>query len=150
MNTFFQNFKQWCLKVSVSSIIFISVIILGGTIITAALPSSLNNLTSQASPPHQLTAEKWNNLLTYVGDLTDTITTLSGTISTLSSTLSILSDENQTLSGELANLKNQEFSGFEQVPLGTIIATNGSTSKTAMNADGWALCDGSSIASQVS
>lgn len=36
------------------------------------------------------------------------------------------------------------------VPLGSLIASNGSISKTEMNSLGWALCDGTEIVSQVS
>ncbi|MDR2190525.1 MAG: hypothetical protein LBP53_05020 [Candidatus Peribacteria bacterium] len=64
--TLFHHFKQWCVKMSVSSVIFVSVVILGGAIITWALPSSLDEVTSQAEPANQLTAEKRNYLVAQV------------------------------------------------------------------------------------
>ncbi|MDR0650578.1 MAG: hypothetical protein LBG59_04150, partial [Candidatus Peribacteria bacterium] len=80
-NTLFQHLKQWCLKVSVSSIIFISVVLLGGAIITLALPSSLDEVKS-TNAHQQLTAENWDYLVDQVKSGTVNLTNLSGKIST--------------------------------------------------------------------
>ncbi|MDR2415705.1 MAG: hypothetical protein LBD75_03720, partial [Candidatus Peribacteria bacterium] len=81
-NTLFQQFKQWGLNVSVSSIIFVSVVLLGGTIITLALPSSLDEVKS-SNANHQLTAENWDYLVEQVSGQISKLATLSGRVSTL-------------------------------------------------------------------
>ncbi|MDR0607743.1 MAG: hypothetical protein LBG52_05370 [Candidatus Peribacteria bacterium] len=65
INSLFKQLKQWCLRVSVSSIMFMSVMLLGGTIITLALPSSLNDIKS-TNANNQLTAENWDYLVAQV------------------------------------------------------------------------------------
>lgn len=58
------------------------------------------------------------------------------------------------LKKEISTLEEQvklsEENIMNVIPLGSMIATNGNTSKAEMNERGWALCDGSSILSQVS
>ncbi|MDR0650855.1 MAG: hypothetical protein LBG59_05700 [Candidatus Peribacteria bacterium] len=75
-NRFFTNFKQWGLKVSVSSIIFISVVLLGGAIITLALPSSLDEVKS-TNAHYQLTAENWDYVVEQVREQVSKLTNLS-------------------------------------------------------------------------
>jgi hypothetical protein len=92
-NTFFQNLKQWSLKVSVSSIIFVSVMLLGGAIITLALPSSLDDVKSQ-NTHYQLNAENWDYVVDQIGGQTKELTNLRGTVSTLSGIISKLRSHN--------------------------------------------------------
>jgi hypothetical protein len=61
-NNLFHNLKQRSLKVSVSSIIFVSVVLLGGVIITLAIPSSLDDIKSHRAN-NQLIAENWDYLV---------------------------------------------------------------------------------------
>ncbi|MDR0650066.1 MAG: hypothetical protein LBG59_01305 [Candidatus Peribacteria bacterium] len=75
-NSFSQQFKQWSFKVSVSSIIFVSVVFLGGAIITLALPSSLNDVKSDRAN-HQLTAENWDYLVDKISKQMSNLTILS-------------------------------------------------------------------------
>ncbi|MDR0650541.1 MAG: hypothetical protein LBG59_03955 [Candidatus Peribacteria bacterium] len=94
-NRFFQQFKQWGLKVSVSSIIFVSVVMLGGVIITLALPSSLDEVKS-SNADQQLTAENWDYLVDQVKSTVNDITTLTTTTQT---DVSGLSDRINALDG---------------------------------------------------
>jgi hypothetical protein len=65
-NNLFHNLKQWSLKVSVGSIIFMSVMLLGGSIITLALPpSSLDDVKSNRAN-NQLIAENRDYLVDQV------------------------------------------------------------------------------------
>jgi hypothetical protein len=75
--TLFQNFKQWLLKSTVSSVIFVSVVILGGTIITLALPSTLDDVKS-TNTDNQLTADSWDFLVDQVKALSGKISNISG------------------------------------------------------------------------
>ncbi|MDR2416343.1 MAG: hypothetical protein LBD75_07280 [Candidatus Peribacteria bacterium] len=80
--SFFVQFKQWCLKVLVSSVIFVSVVILGGTIITLGLPpSSLNDVKSNKAN-YQLTAENWDYLVDQMSGQVNKLAVLSGKVST--------------------------------------------------------------------
>jgi hypothetical protein len=95
-NTFFQNLKQWSLKVSVSSIIFVSVMLLGGAIITLALPSSLDDVKSQ-NTHYQLNAENWDYVVDQISGQTKELTNLSGKVNeivkALTDTTDILDEE---------------------------------------------------------
>ena len=68
-----------------------------------------------------------------------TNTTIEEAILALKAEIAILQSGQQTL--------EEGFSAM--IPLGSMIATNGSVAKSDMNALGWALADGTSIASQV-
>ncbi|MDR0650189.1 MAG: hypothetical protein LBG59_01985 [Candidatus Peribacteria bacterium] len=104
-NTLFQQLKQWGLKVSVSSIIFISVVLLGGAIITMALPSSLNDVKS-SNANNQLTAENWDYLVEQVSGQVSKLTNLSGKISINTTNITSLSGKLATLSGTVNTLTN--------------------------------------------
>ncbi|MDR2415957.1 MAG: hypothetical protein LBD75_05120, partial [Candidatus Peribacteria bacterium] len=80
-NRLFQQFKQRCLKVSVSSIIFVSVMLLGGVIITLALPSSLDAVKSNRAN-YQLPAENWDYLVDQLSGEVSKLAVLSGKVST--------------------------------------------------------------------
>jgi hypothetical protein len=63
--TFFQHFKQWLIKISASAFIFVSIVLLGGAIITMALPSSLEDIKSTHAN-NQLTSGNWDYLVDQV------------------------------------------------------------------------------------
>ncbi|MDR2191170.1 MAG: DUF5011 domain-containing protein [Candidatus Peribacteria bacterium] len=81
----FQQFKQWSLKSLVSVIIFVSVVLLGGTIITLALPSSLDAVKS-INANNQLTAQNRDYLVDKVKSTISDISTVNSRINTLSGT----------------------------------------------------------------
>jgi len=91
-----------------------------------------------------------------IAEFTDTIQT---NISTLQQEISNLKSDTTNaeailqLQQEILTLTEQmqdtEANAMKLIPLGSLIATNGSLPKTEMNAQGRALCDGSEIISQV-
>ncbi|MDR0650550.1 MAG: hypothetical protein LBG59_04000 [Candidatus Peribacteria bacterium] len=72
--------KQWCLNVSVSSIIFVSVVLFGGAMITLALPSSLDEVKS-SNTHYSLTAKNWDYVVDQVKSGAVNLTNLSGIVS---------------------------------------------------------------------
>jgi hypothetical protein len=93
--TFFHTFKQWLAKSVVSATIFVSIVLLGGIIITAAMVTDgrgqVNSLaTSQLSNLYsfengnKLTSGNWNSLVYYVKSLGFDVASLSGTVNQLS------------------------------------------------------------------
>ncbi|MDR0651611.1 MAG: hypothetical protein LBG59_09820 [Candidatus Peribacteria bacterium] len=101
-NRFFKNFKQWGLKVSVSSVIFVSVVILGGAIITLASPSSLNDVKSNRAN-YQLTAENWDYVVDQMNGAVSNLIHLSGKVSTTITNIINLNGKFDELSGNIAN-----------------------------------------------
>ncbi|MDR0650205.1 MAG: hypothetical protein LBG59_02065 [Candidatus Peribacteria bacterium] len=75
-NNLLQQFKRWGLKSVVSVVIFISVVLLGGVIITLALPSSLDEVKSDRAH-YQLSAENWDYVVEQVREQVNKLTTLS-------------------------------------------------------------------------
>jgi archaellum component FlaF (FlaF/FlaG flagellin family) len=63
-----KNLKQWLFKVSASALIFISMVLLGGAIVTMALPSSLEDIKS-INANNQLTSGSWDYLVDYVNSM---------------------------------------------------------------------------------
>jgi hypothetical protein len=105
-NNLLQQFKRWCLKSAVSVVIFVSVVLLGGALITLALPSPLDEITSQATPSNQLTTGKWDSLVEHVKNQKDELTALSGIVVTNTSNITELSGTVTTLSGTIDTLLN--------------------------------------------
>jgi hypothetical protein len=74
--TLFLHFKQRLFKASAGALIFVSIVLLGGAIVTMALPSSLDDIKS-TNADNQLTSENRDYLV-------DQVKVLSGKIATAS------------------------------------------------------------------
>jgi hypothetical protein len=111
-------------------VIFISVVLLGGAIITLALPSSLDDVKSP-NAHYSLTAENWDYLVDQVKSGTVNFANLSGKISTNITNIANLSGRITTntsniasLSGRLTTLNNT---------VGTLINNTTSSNPTISN-----------------